>query len=243
MIEKQIIPLVYDEDMLKLHHSIYAHWDITKNPHMAISGITGTGKTYLVKQILARIGLYLPTSEITLCDFKGDDSFIFLEGCTRYHRFEACMTGFDDFYNGFLHRQAGLDNSRNLRLILIDEWGAFLNYLDKKQAEEYRKKLATILMMGRSFNYHILLAQQRLSAEDFPKVRDNLNTVITMGNPSKEVIGMFYNDFRENINNDRGIGTGYMLTNGTDFRKIVVPTFTNMAKVEHYIKRAVEYGT
>lgn len=98
-------------------------------------------------------------------------------------------------------------------------------------------------MMGRSFSYYILLAQQRLSAEDFPKVRDNFNTIITLGNPSKEVIAMFYSDFRENINNDRGLGTGYMMTNGSDFRKIVVPTITNMTKVDYCIKRAVEYTT
>ncbi|KEZ91170.1 helicase HerA domain-containing protein [Lacrimispora celerecrescens] len=241
--EKQIIPLVYDEDMLKLHHSIYVHCDMTSNPHLAIQGVTGTGKTYLVKQILARIGLYLPTSKITVCDFKGDDSFIFLEDCDRYHRFVDCMNGFNEFYDSFIKRQTRMNTDRNLHILLFDEWGSFLNYLDKKQAEEYRKKLSIILMLGRSFNYHILLAQQRLSAEDFPKVRDNFNNIITLGNPSKEVIGMFYSDIREQIQNDRGLGTGYMLTNGTDFRKIVVPTVTNMAKVEHYIKRAVEYGT
>jgi len=240
--DKQIIPLVYDEDMMKLRHEIYVHWDLTQ-PHIAVQGITGSGKSYLCKLILGRIGLYLPTGEITLCDFKGDDSFTFLEGCKRYYRFEACMTGFDTFYDGFHHRQAGLDNSRNLRLILWDEWSSFINYLDKKQADEYRKKLSTLLMIGRSFNYHVLLAQQRLNAEDFPKVRDNFNNVITLGNPSKEVIGMFYSDFRDEIKNDRRLGTGYMLTNGSDFRKIVVPEITNMEKVEHYIKRAVEYCT
>ncbi|WP_154522715.1 hypothetical protein [Clostridium sp. WB02_MRS01] len=241
MIEKQIIPLVYDEDMLKLRNTIYAHWDIARNPHLAVQGTSGTGKSYLCKLILARIGFYLPTSEITLCDFKGDDSFIFLEECKRYHRFETCMTGFDSFYEGFLHRQSGLDTKRTLCLLVFDEWSSFLNYLTKSQADEYRKKLATILMMGRSFNYHLLMSQQRLSAEDFPKVRDNLDT-ITLGNPSKEVIGMFYSDFRDQIQNDRGIGTGYMLTNGTDFRKIVVPTVTNMEKMDFYIKRAVEYN-
>lgn len=240
---KQIIPLVYDEDMLKLQHSIYINWDITGNSHIAVQGITGTGKSYFCKLILGRLGLYLPNAEITLCDFKGDDSFTFLEGYERYHRFESCMIGFDTFYNGFLNRQAGLDTSRTLRLLMFDEWSSFINYLDKKQAEEYRKKFFLLISMGRSFNYHILLAQQRLSAEDFPKVRDNFNIVITLGNPSKEVAGMFYSDYCEIINRDRGQGTGYMLTNGSDFRKIVVPTVTNMAKMEHYIKRAVEYGT
>ncbi len=242
MIEKQIIPLVYDEDMLKLHHSIYAPWDITKNPHMAISGVTGTGKTYLVKQILARIGLYLPTSEIIICDFKGDESYTFLENCERYHRFEACIEGFNAFYDSFIKRQSRVDTSRTLHLMIFDEWASFLNYLDKKQADEYRKKLGSILMQGRTYRQIVVFSQQRLSAEDFPKVRDNFNNIITLGNPSKEVIGMFYSDFRDQIQNDRGIGTGYMLTNGTDFRKIVVPTVTNMEKMNFYIKRAVEYN-
>lgn len=243
MIEKQIIPLVYDEEMLKLHHSIYAHWDITKNPHMAIQGVTGTGKTYLVKQILARIGLYLPTSEITVCDFKGDESYTFLDNCERYHRFEACVEGFSTFYDSFIKRQSRVDTSRTLHLMVFDEWASFLNFLDRKQADEYRKKLGSILMQGRTYRQIVVFSQQRLSADDFPKVRDNFNNVITLGNPTKEVIGMFYSDFWDQIQNDRGIGTGYMLTNGTDFRKIVVPTVTNIEKMDFYIKRAVEYGT
>jgi len=153
------------------------------------------------------------------------------------------MSGFNEFYDGFIQRQSRINTDRNLHILLFDEWASFLNYLDKKQADECRKKLSTTIMMGRSFNYHILLAQQRLSAEDFSKARDNFNTVITLGNPSKEVIGMFYSDFREQIQNDRGIGTGYMLTNGTNFRKIVVPTVTNMAKMDFCIKKAVEYRT
>lgn len=126
--------------------------------------------------------------------------------------------------------------------MIFDEWASFLNYLDKKQADEYRKKLGSILMQGRTYRQIVVFSQQRLSAEDFPKVRDNFNNIITLGNPSKEVIGMFYSDFRDQIQNDRGIGTGYMLTNGTDFRKIVVPTVTNMEKMNFYIKRAVEYN-
>lgn len=241
--EDQIIPLVYDEEMLRQGFDIYVHSNLTKAPHIAIQGNSGSGKSYLVKQMLARIGLYFPTSEITVCDFKGDDSFIFLEDCKRYHRFEDCMSGFNEFYDGFIQRQSRINTDRNLHILLFDEWASFLNYLDKKQADECRKKLSTTIMMGRSFNYHILLAQQRLSAEDFSKARDNFNTVITLGNPSKEVIGMFYSDFREQIQNDRGIGTGYMLTNGTNFRKIVVPTVTNMAKMDFCIKKAVEYRT
>lgn len=243
MIEKHIIPLVYDEDMLKLHHSIYVHWDITSNPHLAIQGVTGTGKTYLVKQILARIGLYLPTSEITVCDFKGDESYTFLDNCERYHRFEACMEGFSAFYDSFIKRQSRVDTSRTLHLMVFDEWASFLNYLDKKQADDYRKKLGSILMQGRTYRQIVVFSQQRLSADDFPKVRDNFNNIITLGNPSKEVLSMFYNDYRDQVQNDRGIGTGYLLTNGTDFRKIVVPTVTDIEKMDFYIKRAVEYGT
>ena len=235
------LPLVYDGRMLELRYSIYLHWDITSNPHMAISGVTGTGKTYLVRLILARIGLYCPSAAITICDFKGDDSFLFLEGSKRYHVFESCMNGFDSFYNGFVERQRKQDTKRNLCLLMFDEWSSFLNYLDKKQADEYRKKLATLLMLGRSFNYHVLLSQQRLSADEFAKSRDNFNHIITLGNPSREVIGMLYSDYKDEILNDRSRGTGYMLTNGTDFKKIVVPQVKDFAKLEHYIKRAVEY--
>ena len=59
------------------------------------------------------------------------------------------------FYNCFLNRQSGKDNNRNFLLLVWDEWASYILSLDKKVAEEEKKKLAILLMLGRSFNVHV----------------------------------------------------------------------------------------
>ncbi len=226
--------------MLKYGLHVPINWNPEKAPHIAFSGTTGTGKTYAVKEMLAKISKYNPESHITVCDFKGDDDFKFLDGCERFYRFEACIEGFKQYYTNFLEVQKKPEKRNGMQILLFDEWAAAVNYLDKKEGEELKKMLASLLMLGRSFDHHIIVSQQRLDADSFAKARDNFNVVITLGNPSKEVIGMLYSDYKDEIKNDRTRGTGYMLVNGSDFKKIVVPTVNSMDAVNSAIRKAVE---
>lgn len=233
------IPLVWSEISIECGMPRYVLWDIAAAPHMAVSGITGTGKTYLVKLVLARISKHIPNSRLTLCDFKGDKDFEFCSGCKRFNRFDSCYDTFNQFYDHFLKIQkSGVTDGAHY--LLFDEWASYLNFLDKKESEEAKKRLASLLMLGRSFDVHIILSQQRLDAESFGKSRDNINLVITLGNPSREVQGMLFNDFKGEIQPDRKRGTGFLLENNCNFQKIVVPTITNMPLVEKYIREAVE---
>lgn len=234
-----IIDLVLSEDMLEQGIKSFISWNTDTAPHMGISGITGTGKTYLVKLLMARISKHIDNSSITLCDFKGDKGFSYLMGCKQFYRFDECKIGFDTFYQNFLERQRN-NTSDTFQVLLFDEWASFLNYLDKKDSEECKKKLASLLMLGRSLEYHILLSQQRLDAEFFGKNRDNFSTIINLGNPSKEVREMLFSDYKEEIVPDRKQGSGYMLTNGALFQKIVVPQISDMDLVNSYIRQAVE---
>lgn len=236
------VDIVLSENFLQYGVTRYLTWDTEKAPHMAISGITGTGKTYLVKLILGKVSLTIPDAEITVCDFKGDSDFAFLTGCKRFYRYEECRNGLDAFYEGFRERQRHPD-SHSFRLLLFDEWAGYCNYLEKKESEEEKKKLASLLLLGRSFNYHVLLSQQRMDAEYFGKSRDNFNLMIYLGNPSKEVKEMLFSDYKDELGTpDRTRGTGYMLTNGTDFQRIIVPEITKIDKLHNCIRQAVLRG-
>lgn len=234
-----IIDLVLSEDMLIQGIKSYIPLNTDTAPHLAVSGITGSGKTYLIKLLLARISKHIKNASITFCDFKGDSDFNFLNNAKNFYRFEECISGFQSFYDDFLNTQRN-NSSSSFKVLVFDEWGSFLNYLDKKNADEAKKKLASLLMLARSFEYHIFLSQQRLDAESFGKARDNFNTIITLGNPSKEVREMLFSDYKEEIVPDRKRGSGYMLTNGTNFQKIVVPKIGDMELVNSYIRQAVE---
>ncbi|MFA9466968.1 MAG: hypothetical protein ACERKN_22165 [Velocimicrobium sp.] len=143
------------------------------------------------------------------------------------------------FYNQFLERQSGKDKKRNAKFLFFDEYASYLNYLPKKEAEEEKRKMSMLLMMGRSFNSHVIISQQRGDAQYFSTARDNLNVVIGLSNLSEESRDMFFSSFKKQIKADRKRGTGYMITNGTDLQKIYVPKVQNEDMLHNAIKQGV----
>lgn len=213
-------------------------WSPSAAPHALVFGATGSGKTYAVKLMLGKIATYAPGAKAVICDYKADD-FRFLAGTSRYYDFDRCVEGLNSFYNAFQTRQSGGNPSRSFRLLMFDEWAAFVSMLDKKEAEDAKRKLATLLMLGRSFNYYILISQQRADAAYFATARDNFNLVLGLGNLSKESRDMFFAGYKEELAPVRRQGEGYMLTNGTGLQHIQVPTVRDGKKLDDAIRRLV----
>jgi len=233
------IQLFLNEQYLSYQIRQGVEWQPEKAPHVVIFGATGSGKTYATKLMLGRISLHISNSQIYVCDYKGDDDFSFLTGISRFYRFQDCSKGLDNFFKRFQDRQSGLDTSRDMIILYFDEWASYCNNLEKKVAEEEKRKLATLLMLGRSFHVHVIIAQQRVDAVYFNSARDNFNLVIGLGNLSQESKDMLFHEFKDQMKPDRKQGTGYMLTNGTDFTPIQVPTINDREKLHKYIKMAV----
>ncbi len=217
-----ITDLFLKKTMLDLGVKSAIPWYYTKNPHMLIFGSPGRGKTYLVKKIIAEVECSTSEPSVTVCDFKADD-FDYLEGCKNYYSYDNCFNGLKNFYAAFKERQTHTDNTRTFKLLIFDEWASFLNTLDKKAADEAKSILSTLLMLGRSFNVHVIISQQRADAEYFSKARDNFSMIVAMGNISKESVQMFFNDFADMISKTDTIGQGHLLINGSDYHEIIVP--------------------
>ena len=192
-------------------------WDFKRNAHLLICGPTGSGKTYTLKSMLANARRTAADARLWLCDFKNDD-FKFLEGAPRYFGFKNVAAGLNDFYQAFEARQSGADTSRGFRLLVFDEWGAYLSTLDKKQAESEKAKLSTLLMLGRSFNVHVLISQQRADAEYFAKARDNFGAILGMGELSKEAKEMLFSEVKDEMKPVDEIGVGHFLQGAKLYR-------------------------
>lgn len=232
------IDLVPDEDFSKSGIIKYVKWDYAKNPHMVIFGGTGSGKSYLLRLLLGRIGLHIPDSELLICDYKADDDFSFLGGLRNFYRFNECMEGLDRALNVLQDRQHG-NPERNFFALVFDEWASFLNNMDKKQADGAKQKLSTLLMLGRSYNIHIIISQQRLDASYFGSSRDNFSVVFGMGVLSKESVEMMFSDYKESIIRNKPRGHGSLIV-GDQFKNIVVPPVYHLKKLEDVIISAVD---
>lgn len=233
------IPLFLNEEYAKRGIPKYVLWNPAVAAHVVGFGTTGSGKTYSMKLLLAKTSKYVPTMQLYVADHKGDFDFSFLENSTRFYRFMDCGKALDDVHDKLKKRQSGEDISRNMVILYIDEWASFLMSLEKKTAEEKKQKLSTILMLGRSFDIHVILSQQRVDSQYFGTSRDCFNLVYELSELSEQGKSMMFNDFKEQMKPDRKRGTGYMLVNGTEFTPIIVPAISDMDLVHKYIKDAV----
>lgn len=232
------IDLVLDQEFYELGIYNYIQWQYIKYPHMVIFGSTGSGKTYLLKIILARIGLTIPDSELLVCDFKADNDFNFLSNYSNFYRFDNCSNGLKTAIEILRNRQTGKNNDSHFFMLVFDEWASFINSLEKKQAEQAKQDLSSLLMLGRSFNIHVLLSQQRLDASYFSSARDNFSVVIGMGKLSKESVEMMFSDYKKLLIPNKTQGTGSLIM-GNKLKNIIVPSVNNPKKLEHNIIKAV----
>lgn len=230
-----IIPkILWNDEFLGSGLKIPIDWDTELAPMACCFGTTGSGKTYMLKLLCGKLSLY-GNARLTVCDGKGSGDFGFLKGCDRYASVDVTNV-FDNFYNAFLTRQRGEDESRDIMCLLFDEWSAYIDSLDtKKEVEAQRKKLGNLLRLGRSFHVHVIVGQQRMDSTYFQEFRENFNMVIGLSNLSKESRDMFFSDFKGQIRPDRARGTGYMTVNGASFTPVVVPRVRNFEKLHQAI--------
>ena len=229
-----MINIALDQDSYQLRYPIYIRWDVERYPHLLLTGASGSGKTYLLKIILANLAARIPNSRMFVCDFKGDSDFTFLEGLSGFYRYFEVQNGLDAFAGLLRERQSRGDKTVPYFLV-FDEYAAFLNALDKKQADHAKQTLALLLMMGRSFNLHVIVSVQRADAAYFSTARDNFSAVIAMGRLSKEAVDMLFSEYKEEIRRDKSRGEGSCLM-GAKLADLVVPRIRDPDRLELVIR-------
>lgn len=211
--------------------------DFSSVPHMLIVAPSGSGKTYLLTYILVQIAK--KSVKLILGDFKGID-FIEFNDCRNYYKHNSVGEAVDCVFDELQNRMANASvNSEYEPIYLcIDEWSGFLSSLAvKKEQDNYKQKLANILMLGRGANIFIIMSLQRADST-YITGRDNFGNVVGLGTLSKESIAMVFNDNKEMIE-PKSRGKGYLQTDGKLLREIVVPMLRNINDTKAIIKTAL----
>lgn len=236
------IDILLDKELLSRGFEHYHKLDLDTASWL-VFGASGSGKSVLVKSIVGRIGLHIPTAKAMVCDGKADD-YTFLRGIegARHYEFLDTATGLSAFYSKFERRLSGEDESRDLRLLVIEEWGSFLRAveeIDKKAAKTATAQLFWLTSQGRSYNVHVLLSVQRPDATLLSGFRENFTTVIGLGRISTEAAKMVgFSDFDNFEKNGGGQGVGYLLSD-TGFFRVQVPRIKDFDKLHKAITAAV----
>ena len=118
------IKLAFDTHMLKRNKKYYTYWEYHKHPNLLILGNTGSGKSYFLRTLVARIALHIPNAQAYICDFKNE--FMEKPKDGKFYGYTDVLNGFNEFYALMETRLKGCKN-REFRLLLIDEVVSWYN--------------------------------------------------------------------------------------------------------------------
>ncbi len=233
-----LIPLFFNKNHADLGVKVPVCFDPEQQAHLLFVGATNAGKSYSLSVIAGRIALHIPSARFVICDFK-NSSFSYLAGLPGYYGYTAAVEGIVRVYEEMQTRLALNDESRNRRMIflLVDEYAALVMFHPKKEADNVKQMIASILMLGRSLGVRLLLGMQRADSEFFRSgARDQFGMILALGNLSKEQQGMLFPDHRDQLRsvvNQRG--EGFLLLDGKGLYRVRVPTVRDPARLHRLI--------
>jgi len=232
------IPTFLNMDYLAYGVKSSVSIDLSATAHILVAGQTGSGKTYATRLLLAKIAKYQPDAQITIVDYKQFD-FTDFDDTPRYYGYDTAFVGLQQFNDEFDARLSGADKSRNRKILLFDEWSAFMSSLEKKRADEAKAIIQRLLCLGRAYNVTCIIGAQKAMADLFAGgSRDNFGVVILLGNSSKEQRQMLMSDYADDMQTDCPRGQGYMSIAGRGLYHVLVPQY-DQAKADTLIRSAM----
>lgn len=212
---------------------------VNKNSHTLICGMSGSGKSYLVNQYLARLCVQGgENSKVYFADFKQDDNFKPYRDCRRYYPYDKTIEALNAVYEILHNRQSGKDTSRIPVTLIWDEYVAnilSLISIDKKRAEAVMRQVSEILMLGRSLAVRLVVSCQRPDAVVFPTgSRLNYGIIIIVGAPIKSIYEMLIpKEYIERIGERQfKTGEGVALLQSSELHFIKVPMIRDNDKLQ-----------
>ena len=209
--------------------------DFSKVPHLLIVAPSGSGKTYLLTYILKQLA-QKPIC-LLLADFKGID-FIEFDGCRGYYKHTAVADALNLVFEELQSRMADPRPDNQPIYFCVDEWAGFLSLYPKKEQEDFKQKMSSILMLGRGVGVFVIMALQRADAA-YITGRDNFGNCIGLGHLSKESIRMLFVDEADQIQ-PKPRGKGYLRIDGKPLTEIVVPRLRNISASKKAILNSLQ---
>lgn len=240
MMKNYEISIGYDLEkynILNLMEPIKIDFGLTENSHCLLTGMSGSGKSYLELELIAKLIKNIPDSEIYFGDYKGDDSFRFLRSSDRYYFYDKTTDALEEVYQRLLLRISGEEAVTNQVNFIWDEYVANILSIqnkDSKLAKKMMNQIGEILMVGRSKGIRLICTCQRPEAAVFPAgSRNNYGVIVILGAPMKSTYEMLlpskeYIDPLLNQKFSKGEGVLLLNRKGVEQRLIKVPTVRNI---------------
>ena len=209
------------------------------NSHILLAGMSGSGKSYALCTIFAKISIAGGT--IFFADYKQDEQYDFLRKCSRYYAYNQTVDALEAVYTILHQRQAKANKSKTTLTpvsLIWDEYVANLLAIkneSSKKADEIMRMVSEILMLGRSLSVRLIISCQRPDAAVFPYgSRINYGIIIILGAPIRSIYEMMIpKEYIDEIG-DRtfGVGEGIVLLQGWQMRFIKIAKVKDLSKMQ-----------
>lgn len=207
---------LYDADQLQ--RGIQTGIPIEQAFSLLVAGKSGSGKTTFLKSLLPAIAARAESegkrTRWLLVDYKSE--FPEHAGQDYYFGPDKAEEGIAEAYRLFEEVRSHPEEHRDETLtIVFDEYAAMLDALPKKDADECRKQLASILRLNRSLGVKVILGMQDPSAQIFGSTgpRDQFNGTLVLGTQSPEATRMLFPNDKDRIQPVTHPGEGYLRWN------------------------------
>jgi len=194
----EYIKKIQSLDLLDLYFDKKHIVNLNDYPHWLISGSTGSGKSYLVNQLV--IQAIVKGFEVVILDLKR--SYGLYKDFTEYYYeiddiLESLRSLEQVMYGRLEKLQPALDNDpRTLavdigykpKLVVIEEYISLQSALDKKQKEELERIVKNLSVLARQTNIHLILVMQSAGTENINSTTRSNLTKVLLGNTQSNIL-------------------------------------------------------
>lgn len=168
--------------------------------HVGISGITGSGKSYLMFELI--FNSYLRNCDITIIDPKSSDITAIGQKLQlpTYTTNDEIISGLENVVTQLEERQkemtkllsgsmakTAFDFGLKQRVIFVDELGALISNFDSKTQKHVIGLLQQIVLKGRQLGTILVFGTQKMDANTVPKsIVENTGLNIVLGPSGKQ---------------------------------------------------------
>ena len=210
-------------------------WNIAKQPHLLLAGVTGGGKTTFINYLI--IDMMKMKSDVYICDPKRSDLASLknilgsdyvasdvnnIAKLTRIVKevMENRFIEYKENARNFVYGHSFVDYKLKPVFIIFDELGAYRASADKKVFNETMAYLSEIILKGREMGVFCVLSTQQPNAQNIPtELRDNLSVRLALGNMSSESYRMVFGDNIKDLHSINTVGSGYIYLDGLGWSK------------------------
>lgn len=211
------------------------NWNIAKQPHLLLAGVTGGGKTTFINYLI--IEMMKMKADVYICDPKRSDLASLknilgsdyvasdvnnIAKLTRIVKeiMEHRFIEYKENTSNFVYGNSFVDYKLKPVFIIFDELGAYRASADKKVFNETMSYLSEIILKGREMGVFCILSTQQPNAQNIPtELRDNLSVRLALGNMSSEAYRMVFGKDIKDLQSIRTIGSGYIYLDGLGWSK------------------------